>query len=286
LSSIYKIINSDLKKKVNEFGPDIIWVFKGMEIMPETLKWAKSRGIKLVNYNPDNPFIFTGKGSGNMNVVNSIPLYDLHFTYNHNVANVLKEKFNARTEYLPFGFDVDDRLFKKCAIQKERIKLCFIGNPDSGRAEFIKQLCEKGIEIDIYGNDWKRFVKHRLANIFGPVYDEQLWVLLRTYRIQLNLMRVHNIDAHNMRTFEVPGIGGVMLAPRTSEHIDFFDDRKEVFYFHDIDECAIIVREILNMEEQRVTEIRNAARDRSIKSGYSYFDRSQFVLKCLIELND
>src|ERR1035437_5606116 len=50
-SSIHKIINKKFKEAVNNFKPEVIWVFKGMEITPETLCWAKELGIKLVNYN-------------------------------------------------------------------------------------------------------------------------------------------------------------------------------------------------------------------------------------------
>jgi spore maturation protein CgeB len=85
--SIYKKINLDLRKKVEEFGPDVFFVFKGMEIYPSTLQWIKSRGVKLVNYNPDNPFIFSGRGSGNKNVTDSISIFDLHLTYDTTVQD-------------------------------------------------------------------------------------------------------------------------------------------------------------------------------------------------------
>src|SRR5580658_6310246 len=65
LSSIVREINDRLKKVVEELQPHVVWVFKGMEITPECLAWIKQKDIILVNYNPDNPFIFSGKGSGN-----------------------------------------------------------------------------------------------------------------------------------------------------------------------------------------------------------------------------
>lgn len=64
--SIYKSINICLKEEEVEIKkPNILFVFKGMEVLPETLIWAKNKGIAVVNYNPDNPFVFTGLGSGN-----------------------------------------------------------------------------------------------------------------------------------------------------------------------------------------------------------------------------
>ncbi len=65
LSAILKVINRDLKERIEKFGPSVILIFKGMEVFPGTLRWIRSRNIRLVNYNPDNPFVFSGKGSGN-----------------------------------------------------------------------------------------------------------------------------------------------------------------------------------------------------------------------------
>ena len=89
-SSIYRKINRAFKKQVILTQPDAVFIFKGMEIMPNTLKWLSAKGIKLISFNPDNPFVFTGLGSGNPNVTKSIGLYHLHFTYNSSVLQKLK----------------------------------------------------------------------------------------------------------------------------------------------------------------------------------------------------
>jgi len=111
-----------------------------------------------------------------------------------------------------------------------------------------------------------------------PVYGEGQWKVLRKYRIQLNLMRSHNSDSHNMRTFEVPGIGGIMLAPDTVEHRLFFEDRKEVFLFKDFESAVRLIKEILTLPVERALQIRRAARQRSVTSGYRYADRAGLVL--------
>ncbi|HLY70820.1 MAG TPA: hypothetical protein VKR53_13905, partial [Puia sp.] len=81
VSFIYNKINKLLVEKAHQYKPDVICIFKGMEIFPETIDKLKVKGCKVVNYNPDNPFIFSGRGSGNKNVKNSIGRYNLHFTY-------------------------------------------------------------------------------------------------------------------------------------------------------------------------------------------------------------
>jgi len=105
LSNIYKKINKAFHESVLEFQPEIIWIFKGMEISPASINWAKSLGCKLVNYNPDNPLLFSGKGSGNQNVTDGIPLFDLYLSYDWEVVEAIKRKYGSNAElfHIPHG---------------------------------------------------------------------------------------------------------------------------------------------------------------------------------------
>lgn len=278
LSAIFKKINRQFKEAVQRCHPDVIWVFKGMEIFPSSLKWAGEQNIKLVNYNPDNPLIFSDKGSGNKNVTDSISLYDLHLTYHMGVKKQLEEQYHNKVAILPFGFDADEQLYQDCCRQPEMLKACFIGNPDNRRAAFIKALAAQGIAIDIYGNNWNKFVSHAAITLFPPAYGIEQWKVLRRYRVQLNLMRIHNDDSHNMRSFEVPGIGGIMVAPDTSEHRMYFEDGKEVFLYKNLSDCTAQIKRLLAMHAADADVIRLAARERSVTSGYSYEARAKQAL--------
>jgi spore maturation protein CgeB len=284
ISPIYRMINDKLCESVLGERPDIIWVFKGMEIYPSTLKWIKSQGIKLVNYNPDNPFIFSGRGSGNRNITESIGLYDLHFTYNLEIQKKLREKFNVKTCVLPFGFDLSDELFNHCASQVEIEEVCFVGNPDIYRAKFITNLGNGGISINVYGHNWGKFVSHSRITIHEAVYGDTQWEVLRKYRVQLNLMRPHNENSHNMRTFEVPGVGGILLAPDTQDHKAFFNPNYEIFLFTNQQDCIQKINLILKLPKANADAIRLAARKRCIESGYYYQARSKEVLNALQKL--
>lgn len=274
LSGIYKDVNKKLKNEVEKVNPDAIWVFKGMEIFPKSLQWAKHRNIKLINYNPDNPFIFSGKGSGNSNIKQSIELYNLHFTYDSYVKKRISDTYKIPVEILPFGFDIDDKLFERCCAQEEIVKVCFLGNPDIDRSRFIYKLAEEGIELDIYGRDWEKYINHPNIKVFEPALGENFWLVLRKYRVQLNLMRLHNPNSHNMRSFEVPGVGGIQLAPTTVDHQMYFESEKEIFLYTGVDECVDQIKKILALSETAANNIRERARYRSLQSGYTYKDRS------------
>lgn len=286
LSTIYQKINQQLLQETDQFRPQVIWVFKGMEIMPGSLVTLRKKGYRLVNYNPDNPFLFSGKGSGNKNITESLNLYDLHFSYNAEIMEQLQAIENTRASYLPFGYDLTDEMLQHSRMQPEIIRCCFLGNPDPIRATLIRQLAEAGIEIDVYGNNWNTFVSHPAVKTFPAVYKDDFWKTLFKYRVQLNIMRVHNLQSHNMRTFEVPGVGGIQLAPDTPEHRAFFVPDQEIFLYRDIQECCVKAKELLSLNAEDAAAIRERALQRCIRSGYSYRNRAEQALLNMNNLVD
>jgi len=284
LSSIYQRMDRMLREAVNSFKPDIVWIFKGMEVYPSFLSWLKEQGIRSVNFNPDNPFIFSGRGSGNKNVTESIGLYDLHFSYDRVICDRIEKEYRLPCHLLPFGHDLRDDVYEMCLKQKEEREVCFLGNPDRYRADFVLALAER-CAVNVYGHDWDRYVRHSAVKVFRPAYGDDFWKVLYRYRVQLNLHRPHNLQSHNMRSFEIPAVGGIGLYPDTPDHRLYFEDRKEVFLFKNMAECADVASYLLNISEEEALCIRKAARLRSITGNYSYKERIAAVLPILSSLN-
>lgn len=283
-SSIINDINDNLKSEINIFNPDVLFVFKGMEVTPDVLKWTKSKGIYLVNYNPDNPFVFSGRGSGNANITQSIYLYDLHFTYNRSVQRQLLTTNHTKVVYLPFAYEHDASRFDICQQEKEVLNTCFVGNPDKDRISFIKKLADMGVALHVYGHGWHKAVKHRNIVTYEAIYGLDLWKTLRKYRVQLNMMRVHNLQSHNMRTFEIPGIGGIQLAPDTPEHQEFFTPDKEIFLYNSVQDAASQINKILQFSETQANLIRQQAHKAVISGKHTYAERAMEVKIALEEL--
>src|SRR5665213_706753 len=146
----YGYVNRELIRLSEHHHPDVIWVFKGMEIYPSTLTRLR-RKFKLANYNPDHPFIISSRGSGNKNVTNSVGLYHLHFCYNRHLQKQIEDIYNIKTVYLPFGFELSQEEFLAATKEPEINRICFIGNPDKVRVEIISLLAKNGFDVDIYG---------------------------------------------------------------------------------------------------------------------------------------
>ena len=253
LSGIYRRINNELLRTADQFKPDILLVFKGMEIYPDTLSRLKEKGIKLVNYNPDNPFIFSGSGSGNKNVTRAVSLFDLYLTYDANIKLEL-QKLKVNAAIIPFGFEVTAEEVANCSEENEIRRICFLGNPDRHRCDFLNDLAKADLPVDVYGINWTRFRLDNRILKHGPVYGFEFWKVLRKYRVQLNLMRPHNLNSHNMRSIEVPAVGGIGLFPDTPDHRKFFENGKELFLYSDVQDCIIKARKLLSLStEEAVT---------------------------------
>ena len=279
ISKIESKIQNIIKAEVSEFKPKTVLVFKGMEIQPKTLQWVKSKGIQVVNYNPDSPFIFSGRGSGNRNVTNSITLFDRYITYDKTIYEEFKNRA-VKSAILPFGFDSSGFNYKDLEEKEEVLKLCFLGNADKFRIDFLKQIAQKGVKIDVYGENWTSHKLHVNISIFGPKYGAEFWSTLQKYALQLNLLRPHNLDSHNMRSFDIPGAGGIMLAPRTPDHQTYFSESSEVFLFSDVNEALQQIQSILQLSFSERNKIRQAARLKA-KEHHTYTHRTLQLVQYL-----
>lgn len=276
----YASVNRQLTDIVYSWKPDITWVFKGMELYPRTLAALKGK-TKLVNYNPDHPYIIVSRGSGNKNVTDSVPLYDMHFCYHSGLIQKIRNQFNIPAVFLPFGFEMTEEDYEAAVGQPEINRICFLGNPDKIRESTILELADNGFAADVYGHGWDKtaVATNSAIKVHDAVYGEGFWKKLRQYRVQINIFREHNAGSHNMRTFEVPAVGGIQLLPYSEEQTAFFEDGREVFFYRNPQEMLEQAQRLLSLPAQQAHALRVAARKRSVESGYRYSDRARTVFE-------
>ena len=68
-------------------------------------------------------------------------------------------------------------------------------------------------------------------------------------KICIGLLSKGNRDLHTTRTFEIPFVGSLFCAERTSEHADLFKENEEAVFWTNAEECAEKCRNLLNNEE-------------------------------------
>ena len=261
-----RALNDNLLEVMKESKWDVLLVFKGMELFPQTLFELKKNGVMLVNYNPDNPFIYSGRGSGNSNMSRAKSLYDLYCTYDRGVQAQLKA-LGIHSALIPFGF-VNSSEFDSLP-EVEVLRACFIGNADDERAAFLKQF-SYSVDLDIYGSGWGSYSFSQSTRLYPPAYEGELYNTLRKYRVQLNLMRPHNRDSHNMRSFDIVGSGSIGLMPSTRDHREYFEEGTSVFLFNSVNEAVSQAIKLINLSVTDANQVRRNARSLAIQHDYTY----------------
>jgi spore maturation protein CgeB len=281
----YAKINKALLGFIDKKHYDVILVFKGMELFPETVKQLKDHAILTANYNADHPFVYYAPGSGNHHVLDSIPHYDVHFSYAKKIVDQLQNSYNKQAYCIPFGYDSRLNTTSPGETNQFKDRFLFIGAFDKQRARYLYQL--QSDSLDIYGeqkwssrNVFRPYLKKAYKN--SALYGNEYVNAITTSLGILNLIRQQNMkeDSHNMRTFEVPGYGGLLVSQRTTEQLEYFEEGKEAVFFDSVYELQEKML-YLSANTTVVNAMKQAAYNRSIRADYSYDQRSRQLLDCL-----
>jgi hypothetical protein len=214
--------------------PGLIFIIKGRRIPPETIAAIKrvASTPPLINFNPDSPW---DAGNGSPQLIDSISLYDCHFTW----SRVLMSRFGVararRIEYLPFAYDPSLHWPLEEPRPEADLDAVFIGTHDLHRDKLLAELT--GCKIAIWGNGWQR-AKHvprewiRGEAIYGSDATRQMHRALAS----INILRPQNAGSHNMRTFEIPATRNLMLTTRTAEQEEFLHEGSEMLCYESTDE--------------------------------------------------
>ncbi len=272
-------INNVIIEKARSTKPIVVLIFKGMEIKPETILELKQHCKLICNYNPDHPFNFYSKGAGNKNVKDSINLYDIYFSYSTAICKQLMQHFNVNSYCIPFGYD-ETVIPLRSLTDNISNQFLFIGAWDKEREYKLTKLAHTDLQIFGPSNWGKKINKFgKLKYNSEPLYEQEYANACLNAAGILNFLRPQNIteQSHNMRTFEVPGYGGLLIAERTTEQLDFFEEDKEAIYFDDIIELNDKLK-YLKDNQKTILKLKKNAFTRSLNSGYDYNSRTkQFI---------
>lgn len=125
--------------------------------------------------------------------------------------------------------------------------------------------------IDIYRQRDACWPKSQSKALFNPtdpawLYDDECYAAcILSARICLGLLSKGNRDLHTTRSLEIPVLGGLLCAERTSEHLALYEDGKEAVFWDDADECAARCLELLD-DAARCLSIARAGHARAVRN--------------------
>ena len=204
----------------------------------------------------------------------AIPEYDLVVVVrDHNVDETLNAGARAvhrvwrcydEVAHAPVSLSVDDR-------HKWGSRVVFVGQWMPERGPFLVDLLQRGVALAIYGPRWHRAPEWPVLREFvrgGYLRGADYARAIQSASVCLGLVSVGSRDLSTTRSVEIPALGGLLCAERTSEHSALYEDRVEALLWSSADECAALCSKML-AEPKLAAAIarRGQARVRSLRLG-------------------
>lgn len=282
--------NQAIRTAIDLFNPDVVFVYKGRFVQPETLDYAKSKGKKLALFYPDVSMKAHGKY-----IPLNIPRFDIVFTTKTFGITDMQNFYGVtNAHFIPHGFDPE--IHRKYEISEQDMRnfgcdVSFIGTYSAKKERLLQKIKEQlpGVDLKIWGGQWEKCsvsilqdsIQH--STVLGDLYA----IAIQCSRINLGILHeqvtgASSGDLITSRTFHIPGSGGFMLHERNEESVQYFIDNEEVGFFDG--EIDIVTKVKYYLENSAVREkvclggYHRALRDHSLD------ERSQRVAKHLADL--
>ena len=235
---------------------DVVWVDNGEQIGASLTAALKLRGRYLLNHNLDNPF--TGRDGYRWRLFRkALPHYDLFVTPRVTTRDAARA--NGAKRAISINFSADEKVHRRVELdeadrQRFTSDVAFVGTWMPERGPFMKRLVERGVPLRIFGPRWEKAPEYAILapRLFSRSLDDQEYVkAVSGTKIALGLLSLGNQDLHTTRSMEIPAIGAVFCAPRTTDHEALYVDGKEAAFFEDADSCADACAALLTDHERR-----------------------------------
>lgn len=267
-------------KTVTEADFDIVFVIKGEQLSKDTMKRVKKRTDALLcNWNPDNPFIARSNERRLETYLDALPLYDHIFIWTKALFDQLAEAGARHLHHLPFAYD--PTIHRRVEPDPEfRSDVVFAGHWSEKRQRFLSAIAELDVDLAIYGNYWRRKCFDRQLRrcirdsaVFGDEYCKAYC----SSKIAINIVADHNLDAYNMRSFEIPATGSFMATTRTSGQGEIFGEGEGMVCFDTPIELREVVTKYLDNGKRETIAERGKERVKS----HTYRTRMEKVISAM-----
>ena len=265
------VVDHYVRSRVNGASFDLVFVDHGFFLGPATIRQLKQAGKIVVNYNQDNPYVERDGLKWRL-FLKALPLYDLAATHRVSSANGAKRAGARRV--LLVREAADEAVHRPIELREEdrarfSSEVAFVGTWMPERGPFLLRLIERGVPLRIYGDRWKNapeFERLRPYITPGNLAGDDYVKAISGAKIAIGLLSKGNEDLHTTRSLEIPAIGTLFCAERTSDHLEMYEDGEEAVFFDSVDECADLCLALL-AQPDRIAKIAEAGMKRVRRNG-------------------
>jgi spore maturation protein CgeB len=286
-SSLWNAVNREAVEIAERVCPALIFAVKCSFFHSETVRLIrKSLGVPFVNHYPDHPYIgirWHPKEASALrrDLIEVLRQYSIVWMWERSLVERLRGD-GVEAKYLPFAVDPDLSRPQTVA-EGWYCDACHLNHEVGFVATYTRFRCAEVAAIRkhtiaIWGNNWPRkwttlMGQHRAhPAIWGSAVGD----IYARAAVSLNVLNAENLGGPNMRTFEVPGSGGVMLARYSAEQEEFFPENEAAVYYRSPAELDDKIALLLADPELRARIRQNGAR---LAAAQTYDVRAAQVLR-------
>lgn len=269
-------VNKLFLREVGSYKPDIVFISKGVNLFPETLRKIQQSSIPIMNWNPDD---FFNAANNSAHLLNSLELFDTVFSARSHLFEEYRMKGIRNPVYLDWYFIPSLHRSPDEQLPIED-KVTFIGTYSRRREKIIKSIKDRSIEI--WGSGWERSSLRFQGNIkFKTVLSQSKFpeVISRS-KINLNILTKENRDQTNLKIFEITASNGLLLSEFTKVSNKILTGGVDCLYYDfelegDLNEK---IEEIFTYDHEKWLQVRNEG-FRKVKTGqHSIHDKVGTIL--------
>lgn len=268
--------NQALIATCRELHPDLVWVDTGDWLWPSTLHTLAEQGCFLVHHITDALEARHWRVRLQRRLMRkTVPCYDIFFTTN--LDDHKKMAASAKPIALLTELGYDHRRFEPSPLSEGLAaewdnSLLFIGHYEANTEAGILALIDAGLPVTVYGHrPWfASRNRKKLGDRLRPHLGNEDYVhALKGAQIGLCIVSILNYNQTAARSFEIPGSGTFLLAVRTPQHLDCYEEGKEAEFFGDHQELVRKARYYLEHPDEREAIARRGL-ERCVTSNYSW----------------
>jgi spore maturation protein CgeB len=286
---VAEIVRRRALRALSQVPPDfdLAWVEQGTLISPAFLKDLKARISRVLCYTIDDPFGGRDRLRWRQ-FFNALPDYDLLVVvracnvpeaYEHGACNVLRVFMSA---------DEIAHSPRQLSAEEQRhwgSEVVFVGTAFPERGPFLAELVKLGVPLTIFGNYYHRLPQWPLLRPHWRPADtgssEDYAKAISASKVCLGLLSKGNRDQHTTRSMEIPSLGGLLCAERTSEHLALYEEDREAVFWSTAQECASKCLSLLN-DAPRRQAIATAGRQRYLNNPWRNMAVIETILRAAV----
>ena len=267
---------------------DIAWIDSGEMVDARLVQDLKKRIPFVVCYNVDDPF---GDRDGLRwrAYRSAVPFYDLVVVVR--VPNVEEAYRSGARRVMHVYRSADEVAHAPHRLSPEEwekwnSEVVFVGTAFPERGPFFADLIRLGVPLTIYGTRYDRLPEWDLLKPHWRGEDtstaEGYANAICAAKVCLGLLSKGNRDLHTQRSLEIPSLGSVFCAERTSEHMALYNEDREAVFWTGAAECAAKCLALLNDEAWRKS-VADRGRQRYLDGPWQNMRVMQSVIETALE---